>query len=201
MPEPLTFYFDFSSPYSWIAAERINGIAGRHARDVRWRAILLGPLMKETGNRPLLDQPLKGEYTKIDFARCLRFHGLEGRLPSKFPVATVGAARIFHWLRETKGREACQAYALAVFRAYYVDDRDISSREVAAEIAGELGHDPAEALAVNDDPTWKGKLVAEVEAARAAGVFGAPTIVADGEPFWGADRLDMLDDWLSRGGW
>jgi 2-hydroxychromene-2-carboxylate isomerase len=201
MPEPLTFYFDFSSPYSWIAAERINGIAGRHARDVRWRAILLGPLMKETGNRPLLDQPLKGEYTKIDFARCLRFHGLKGGLPSKFPVATVGAARIFHWLRETKGREACQVYALAVFRAYYVDDRDISSREVAAEIAGELGHDPAEALAVNDDPTWKGKLVAEVEAARAAGVFGAPTIVADGEPFWGADRLDMLDDWLSRGGW
>ncbi|WP_413203857.1 2-hydroxychromene-2-carboxylate isomerase [Rhodospirillum sp. A1_3_36] len=201
MPEPLSFYFDFSSPYSWIAAERINGLAARHAREVRWRAIMLGPLLKESGNRPLLDQPLKGDYTRLDFARSLRLYGLKGGLPSKFPVATVGAARIFHWLRKTAGRDVGQAYALAVFRAYFSDGRDISDRAVAADIAGEEGQDREAALVASNDPVWKAKLVAEGNAAREAGVFGAPYILADGEPFWGSDRLDMLDDWLSRGGW
>ncbi|GEO81584.1 2-hydroxychromene-2-carboxylate isomerase [Pararhodospirillum oryzae] len=200
MPEPLTFYFDFTSPYSWIAAERITMIAARHAREVRWRAILVGPLMRESGNEPLLHQPLKGAYFRRDIARCFRLHGLEGRLPAVFPVLTTAAARTFHWVR-AQGREPAQAFALAVFRAYFREGRDIADPAEIAALAATLGHDPDEVLAVTRDPTWKSRLIDEVERARKDGVCGVPYVLVDGEPFWGADRLDMLEAWLSRGGW
>ncbi|ABC22744.1 2-hydroxychromene-2-carboxylate isomerase [Rhodospirillum rubrum] len=200
MPEPLTFYFDFSSPYSWIAAERIGDLAARYGRDVRWRAILLGPLFKESGNRPLINQPIKSDYFRRDFVRCLRLHGLEGDLPAKFPVPTAAAARGFLWLSEI-GEAAAIDYALALFRAYFQDERDISDRLVVADIAAERGHDRGALLSVVEDPAWKGRLVEEVEEARRDGVFGAPFFLVDGEPFWGADRLDMVDTWLAKGGW
>ncbi len=200
MPEPLRFYFDFSSPYSWIAAERIEGLAQRHTREVSWRAIMLGPLMKESGNRPLLDQPLKGDYTRTDFARALRFYGLTGGLPGRFPVATVAAARFFHFIR-IQDREQAKTFALAIFRAYFRDDRDISEKEVVADVAAGMGFDRQLVLDTVNDPEWKERLRDEVDAARKNGVCGVPYFLVDGEPFWGSDRLPMIDDWLSRGGW
>ncbi|WP_041793655.1 2-hydroxychromene-2-carboxylate isomerase [Pararhodospirillum photometricum] len=200
MPEPLTFYFDFTSPYSWIAAERLTQIAQRHTREVRGRAILVGPLMQESGNRPLAEQPLKGAYFRRDVERCFRLYGLTGRLPDVFPLNTAAAARGFHLIRD-QSREAARLYALAVFRAYFQDQRDIGAAEVVADIAAGLGHERAAFLAAITSAPWKQRLFEEVERARKDGVCGVPYVLVDGEPFWGADRLDMIDGWLTRGGW
>jgi 2-hydroxychromene-2-carboxylate isomerase len=89
----------------------------------------------------------------------------------------------------------------ALYRAFFVDDLDISSPEVAASAAATCGIDVKAARAAVDDATIKDALKRANDEAIAAGVFGSPFIVVDGEPFWGLDRLDQIERWLAQGGW
>jgi 2-hydroxychromene-2-carboxylate isomerase/predicted enzyme related to lactoylglutathione lyase len=140
--------------------------------------------------------PLKGPYSKRDFARSARFHGIdEFRMPSRFPIPTQAAGRILLWAKSRDPASAA-AVARAMLRAYWVDDRDISDPEVAAAAAGTAGVDVAAARAVVDDPVWKDALKREVETGLKRGVFGSPFVFADDEPFWGLDRFDQLDWFL-----
>lgn len=198
-PAPLEFYLDFSSPYSYLASEKIDALAARFDRKVKWRPILLGVIFKSTGAAPLTTVPLKGEYSKRDFARSARFMGIPFRQPSRFPLATQGAARAYYWLHDHDCAQA-RAFAHAVFRALYIDDRDISSPEVVLEIAGGLGIDINACASAMSSESYKDRLRSEVDAALKLGVFGAPYIVCDGEPFMGADRLPQLERWLETGG-
>jgi len=87
-----------------------------------------------------------------------------------------------------------------LYRAFFVHERDISKPDIAAEVAGEQGFDVAQARAAVDDPAIKDALKREVEGAIAAGVFGSPFVVVDGEQFWGLDRFDQVERWLREGG-
>jgi 2-hydroxychromene-2-carboxylate isomerase len=197
MPLPIAFHFDFSSPYGYLGAERIEGLAGRHGRSVHWHPFLLGVVFKSTGAQPLTNVPIKGEYAKRDMPRSARFYGVPFRMPSKFPIATQAPARITLWQRE---RDAdVGSLVKALYRAYFVDDRDIGDPEVAADIAGEVGLERAAARAAVDDPAIKDALRREVEASIAKGVFGSPFVFVDDEPFWGIDRFDQVERWLARG--
>ena len=198
-PAPLEFYFDFSSPYSYLASEKIDALAARFGRKVKWRPILLGVVFKTTGAAPLTTVPLKGDYTRLDFIRSARFMGLPAVLPEKFPLATQGAARAYYWLHEQDCNTA-RAFAHAVFRAVFVDGRDVSSPEVVLDLAAQLGIDTAACAAAMNDEKYKQRLKDEVDAALKRGVFGAPLIYCDGEPFMGADRLPQLERWLETGG-
>src|SRR3546814_10341238 len=89
MPTPIDFYFDFSSPYGYLASEQIEALAARHGRTVAWRPILLGVVFQQTGGQPLLDIPLKGGYARHDLARSARLLGLPFQLPASFPFPSV----------------------------------------------------------------------------------------------------------------
>ncbi|HEY7945367.1 MAG: 2-hydroxychromene-2-carboxylate isomerase [Burkholderiales bacterium] len=200
MPAAIEFYFDFSSPYGFLGSERIEALAARHARSVNWHPVLLGVVFKQTGAVPLTQVPLKGDYAKRDFARSARLHGIAFRMPSVFPIATQAPARIVLWLQ--RGQPALAVAVLhALYRAFFVDDVDISSPDRAAAIAAQCGVDGAAARAAIDDPAIKDALKLANEKAIAAGVFGSPFIIVDGEPFWGMDRLEQIDRWLTTGGW
>lgn len=199
MTTPLQFHFDFSSPYGYLASEKIEALAQRHGRGVEWRPMLLGAVFKITGTQPLTLVPLKGAYTRVDLPRTARFHGVPFRMPAKFPIATQAAARIVVWQRERDPAQ-CAPMVKALYRAYFVDDRDISSPDVAADVAAETGADRAQARAAIDDAAVKDGLKRDVDAAIAAGVFGSPYVIVDGEPFWGLDRFDQIERWLETGG-
>jgi 2-hydroxychromene-2-carboxylate isomerase len=201
MAAPLEFYFDFGSPYGYIGAQRIDVIAARHGRGVDWRPMLLGAVFKSEGTQPLTQYPMKGKYSTHDFKRSAREHGIAFNMPTKFPLATVGACRATYWLKQTAADKAVP-FIKAVYAAYFVDGQDISSAEVLADIAAGLGVDRKAFLAGIEDPEIKLKL-REVtdDAIQHRGIFGSPFTIVDGEPFWGADRLDQVDRWLSRGGW
>src|SRR6478672_2999335 len=199
MADPLEFHFDFSSPYGYLASERIEALAARHGRVVDWRPMLLGAAFKVAGTQPLTSIPLKRDYAKRDIDRSARFHGIPLRMPSKFPIATQAPARIVVWQRE-RSAVACAPLVKALYRAYFVDDRDISDPDVAADIAAGAGVDRAAARAANDDQTIKDALRRDVDAALAKGVFGSPFVFVDGEPFWGLDRFDQVERWLAKGG-
>ena len=198
MPSPLDFYFDYSSPYGYLAAMKIDDLAAKYGRGVNWKPILLGAVFKVTGAQPLPTLPLKGDYAKRDIARSARFYDIPLKYPSKFPIASQAPSRAFYWVND---RDPVLARKLAktLYRAYFVDDRDISSPEVTADIAATLGLKRDEVLAALNDPAIKDRLKNEVDAAIKLGVFGSPYIVADGEPFWGVDRLDQIERWLDQG--
>ena len=199
MSEPIQFHFDFSSPYGYLGAETIEALATRHGRSVDWHPFLLGVVFKSTGAQPLTKVPIKGDYAKRDMPRSARFHGVPFRMPPRFPIATQAPARIVLWQR---ARDATRVGALvrALYRAYFVDGRDIGDPDVAADVAGELGLDRAVARAAVDDPAVKDALRNEVETAIAKGVFGSPFVFVDGEPFWGIDRFEQIERWLAQGG-
>ncbi len=200
MAAPIDFYFDFSSPYGYLGAQKIEALAARHGRTVDWRPVLLGAIFKETGSAPLTMIPLKGEYSKRDFARSARFHGIaEFRMPSKFPIPTQAPARIVLW-QKARDPSLVPRIVLALYRAYFVDDVDISSADAAVAVVAKEGVDPDAARAAIDDPAVKDALKREVGEAMSRGVFGSPYVVVDGEPFWGLDRFDQIDRWLATGG-
>ena len=198
MPAPLKFYFDYSSPYGYFAAMQIDGLAAKYDREVNWKPILLGAVFKISGGAPLPTLPLKGPYALRDILRSARFYGVEYQQPSKFPVATQAPARAFYWVN-TRDPALAKRLAQALYRAYFVADRDISSPEITADVAATLGLKRDDVLAALNDPAVKDLLKNEVDAAIKLGVFGSPYIVVDGEPFWGIDRFDQLERWLARG--
>ncbi|EXI80711.1 MAG: 2-hydroxychromene-2-carboxylate isomerase [Candidatus Accumulibacter appositus] len=203
MPEPIDFYFDFSSPYGYLASEKIDELAARHGRKVRWRPILLGVVFKHTGAAPLTLVPLKGEYSLRDFARSARFLGVSYTHPARFPLATQHAARAYYWLRDQDGEQAwerARAFAQAVFRALYVSGRDVAALEVVLELAAQQGADHAALSEALAGVALKQRLKGECEAALAAGVCGSPYMIVDGEPFFGVDRLPQMERWLTSGG-
>lgn len=198
--DAIQFFFDFSSPYAYFASTRIDDLARRHGRECRWRPMLLTPAFQASGNMRLIDQPLKGAYARHDWERMARLMGVPYRFPEPFPIGTVAAARAFWWL-DSLDPERAKMLGRALFHGYFGDNRDISRREVVAAIAAEQGIDSGQVLCAVEDPVWKAKLREETEGAVAAGVFGAPFIVVDGEAFWGVDRLPMVEQWLEQGGW
>jgi 2-hydroxychromene-2-carboxylate isomerase len=190
MKPSIEFYFDFSSPYGYLASHKIEALAAKYGRGVTWRPILLGVAFKATGSGPLPSIPLKGDYAKRDFLRSARFHGVPFRMPEPFPVSTVAACSAFYSLNDPKEQVLL---AKALFRAYFTDNVNIGEASQVLKISNSLGLRPE-----IDSQAVKDKTRAEVEAALAKGVFGSPYIVIDGEPFWGVDRFDQIERWLKE---
>ncbi len=199
MKQAIDFFFDFSSPYSYVANEWIDAMAARHGRSVRRRAILLGATFQVAELKPPVSYPMKREYSLHDFERTARFEGVPYVLPPVFPIPTQNAARVFWWLQETRGEAAAAAWALAGLRAVFTQGAPLHEAPALKALAAVQGLDPAEAEAVWNNPQWKARLKQANDEAIAAGVFGAPYFIVDGEPFWGNDRKPQLERWLASG--
>jgi len=198
MPSPIEFYFDFSSPYSYLASEQIEALAARHGRTVDYKPTLLGAVFRVSGQRPLTEIPVKGEYSRHDFARSARFAGVAFRMPEPFPIATVQAARALLVLQQERPELGPQ-FVHAAFRAYFVDGKNIAEPEVLRQVLRQCGADADAVLQAAAQPQIKERLKAAVDKSMARGVFGAPFIFVDGEPFWGNDRLAQIERWLASG--
>lgn len=199
MSAPIDFWFDFSSPYAYLANEWIDAVAARHGRAVRRHAVLLGALFPVAGLKPPTEHPLKREYVLRDFSRSAHFAGVAYRQPEPFPIPTQNAARLFWWLRDTRGDAAAAAWTRAAYRAYFADGVPLNDPGALKALAAGHGLDPVQAEAVWNDPAWKARLKQANDEAIAAGVFGAPFFRVDGEPFWGQDRRAQIERWLADG--
>jgi 2-hydroxychromene-2-carboxylate isomerase len=195
---PIEFFFDFNSPYGYIAANKIEAIASKHGRTVDWKPFLLGAVFKVTGALPLPEVPMKGEYTRHDFARSARFHDVTYNPPADFPFSPVAASRAVYW---AKADGKASEMTLALYAAALGDAQDIAAPDAVVAIAAKAGFD-ADALAAGlQDPAVKEELKTVTDEAISREIFGAPFMIVDGEGFWGADRLGMVDHWLESGGW
>jgi 2-hydroxychromene-2-carboxylate isomerase len=199
-PGPIEFWFDFSSPYGYLAHYRIDEIAREFGRDVLWRPYLLGVVFKSSGQSPLVAQPMRGPSHVKDMQRTARKQKVPMVLPEGFPMATIAACRAFYWQEAADPRRA-KDLAKALYRAAFAQGRNITTTEVVADVGQELGIDPVALTDGIGAPAVKERLKTETDTAIARGIFGSPFILIDGEPFWGNDRLDDVREWLKTGGW
>lgn len=197
---PVEFWFDFGSPYSYFAALRVEAMAARHGRVVRWRPFLLGVVFKQTGGQPLTPDTPAGRYALHDWQRLARLLQRPFRLPPELPVRAVAPSRAFYWL-EAHDPERAVPFARAVFQRCFGEGRDITRPQSSLHLAAHLGADRHALAAGMTGPAARQRLREATADALRLGVFGAPFFLVDGEPFWGHDRLPMVDQWLQTGGW
>lgn len=193
MRTDIAFYFDFASPYAYLAATRIERLAAAHGKRVHWKPVLLPALSQLAGTQLAPFVPLKWQYVQHDLVRSARQAGIPYRLPPGFPQLLLGPGRAMTWLATAHGEDTAAAFARTCLTAYFGDGVDIGDREVLAGIAGGLGVERAALLAALEDEAVKAAFKQASVDAVAQGVFGVPFMIVDGEPFWGFDRLDQLE--------
>jgi 2-hydroxychromene-2-carboxylate isomerase len=197
MAEPIDFYFDFSSSYSYIGQHRLQELADNHNREVRWRPVALGAIFKSLGTGPHSPETPKGSYVWKDVERSAADAGLPYHWPEPFPFNSLSAARIYYYIAETDESKAIE-WARAVFDSSFGRGKDCSDPAELKKIAGKLGLDAADLLDACNRDEVKQKLKDATAEAMQKGVFGAPTFFVGGDMYWGADRIDQMNRSLGR---
>ena len=189
MTQPIEFWFEFGSNYSYLSAMRIEALAIDAGVDVLWRPFLLGPIFRELGSSssPFVLQPAKGRYMWRDMERQADKFGLPWRRPSAFPRSAVLPMRV---AALSAGEPWIGAYCRRVMQQNWVQDREIDDAAAVREALDGLVPEPDAVLAAALAPDNKLRLRANTEAAAARGIFGAPTFFVGDEMFWGNDRLE-----------
>jgi 2-hydroxychromene-2-carboxylate isomerase len=200
MSKKIEFWFDFSSPYAYIASAQIDALANKHSATIDWQPMLLGAIFKATGSAPLTMRyaPL-AEYAKHDFLRSARFCNVPYNPPDPFPIMTQNTARAALWIKANQP-EKMGAFCRVGLAGLFVGNEGINDLAWIEKTANTCGADGAAAAAACNDSAIKESLKIQCDTALARGIFGAPWIVVEGEAFWGNDRLPQLDSWLAKGG-
>ncbi len=197
MRPKLDFWYEFASTYSYLAALRIGGLARERKVDIVWRPFLLGPIFKAQGwdSSPFNLFPAKGGYMWRDLERLCAAQGLAFRKPDPFPQSSLHAARIA-WTDQMIIHRP--EFSRRVFLAEFAEGRRIDDEAVLAGILRSLDLDDRTITAAARSDKVKLRLRRETDEAIRLGLFGAPSFVtADGELFWGNDRLDAALDWAA----
>jgi 2-hydroxychromene-2-carboxylate isomerase len=191
----LDFFFDLSSPYSYLAATQIGAIADKHGAHLSWRPMVLAAVFKATGNEMPARVAAKAKWMWQDAQRWAAHYGVPFQFTTRFPVNAISAERLVI-AAEAEGKAG--ATALAAFRELWVEDHDITSEAGLRQIAASAGLDVEKALAAIQSQPVKDQLRANTDEAIAKGAFGAPAIFVGDELFWGNDRLHFVEEALRK---
>ncbi len=189
-------FFDIGSPYSYLAATQIEAVAAGTGARVRWRPFLLGAVFKATGNEMPARVAAKARWMLDDIARWAKRYGVPFKMSTRFPLNTLRTERALAAAARIAGEEVVGPFALTLFRAYWVDDKDVSSDDEIRAAATAVRLDADAVIAATDAQETKDLLRANTDEAVRRGAFGAPTIFVGDAMFWGNDRLDLVEDEL-----
>lgn len=195
MGKQAEFFLDVGSPTTYLAWTQLPGICERHNAELILRPMLLGAVFKATGNASPISVPAKGQWMLTDLARFAERYRVPFRLNPHFPVDTLVLMRAAAAVQRDQP-QALKTYLDAVFRAIWVDERDMGDNETVARVLGEADFEPETLLAQTREETIKERLKADTREAVERGVFGAPTVFVGDAMFFGQDRLDFVEEAL-----
>jgi len=191
MAKQIEFFYDYLSPFSYLADTQLPALAKRTDAKIVYRPALLGAIMKATGNGgPLVIQG-KGNYNIVEFQRWAKRYGLPAKFSPHFPFNTI---------RLLRGAIAAQIHGRfpefhsAAFRAIWEQEQDLSKEDALRVLLDAAGIEPA----LIEGAEIKNRLRANREEAVRRGAFGLPTFFVNDEIFWGNDRLDFVEDAVMR---
>jgi 2-hydroxychromene-2-carboxylate isomerase len=193
----MEFWYDFASPWTYLASTQIENVAHRASARLIWRPMLLGAVFKQVGTPdvPALAMP---EYYSRELNLWAEYWNVPFRFTTRFPMRTVTALRL-----ALLAGDRIAPLSHALFEALWVDDRDISDEVELADILKTEGLDAEAMLEQTKQPEAKQKLIDATSEAVKRGVFGSPTFIVkhpEGDIlFWGQDRFELVEKVL--GGW
>ncbi len=196
MTATVEFFYDFASPYTYLASTQIEEICKHHGAKLQWRPFLLGAVFKATGNTPPARIVSKAQYLLEDLRDWAGYFEVPFKFSSTFPPNSLKAMRAA-LVAEREGKIV--PFSQACFKAYWVDDQNISEVEILAAIGEKIGIAREPFLVGIEEPKIKDKLRANTDEAVQRGAFGAPTFFMGDKMFWGQDRLVLLEEALKSG--
>ncbi len=190
----LRFWFEFASTYSYLSALRIKALATQAGVALEWCPFLLGPIFAARGwqTSPFNVYPDKGRHMWRDMERRAAVHGLAFRRPAVFPQNGLLAARV---TLVGLAEGWAPAFVRSAFEAQFVDDENIAERATLEKLIERAGGDARRSFDAAATDAVKSELRRRNDEAGSLGIFGAPTFMADGELFWGDDRLEEAIAW------
>jgi 2-hydroxychromene-2-carboxylate isomerase len=189
----VTVYFDYMSPFAYVAAEVLPAWAQRKGVTLDWQAIDLLALSNYEHGLPY--SQVKRKYTVLDAVRSAEYHGVEIRIPKPHPVRSLRAERLAHL---ASGDDRFEPLHRALFRAAWRDQRDIGEDDVLASCIAAAGGPVDDWLAEAEQAGADARVAEATARAEAAGVFGVPSMLLGGELFWGLDALPTLEWRLAK---
>ena len=194
----LEFFFDYGSPYSYLADTRLAGLQERTGYEIEYRPMLLGGVFKATGNRSPFEETVvpKLKYQSVEMQRWVEYCGAPFQSNPFFPINTLQLMRMAHAARSVG---VFETFHRAAFRGMWEDGQNLGDSDVLAQVLEAAGLDAAKLLALTADPDIKQSLIQTSEDAVARGVFGAPTFFVGEVMFFGNDRLDFVERALGQG--
>src|SRR5688572_13051090 len=195
MTKTVEFYFDVGSPAAYLAWKQLPQLCQEARAAIGYKPMLLGGVFQATGNHSPMTVPAKGRYMVNDLQRFAQRHGIPFNHNPFFPINTLTLMRGATGL-QMRDEARLVPYVDAMYRAIWVDGKDMNAPAVVAEVLQQAGFDPMALLGMANDPEVKDRLKAVTQEAVARGVFGAPTFFVDGQMYWGQDRLDFVKEAL-----
>jgi 2-hydroxychromene-2-carboxylate isomerase len=196
--KPLEFFFDYGSPYSYLADSGLGALAERTGAEVRYRPMLLGGVFKATGNQSPVANPCeaKRSYAALELQRWIAHLGVPFRGNPHFPINTLLLMRT---AVAAQRAGVFEPFHRVVYPAFWAEGENLGEPEVVTRVVEKAGLDAHALLEAAGDPDVKAELRANTEEAVARGAFGAPTFFVEGEMFFGNDRLDFVERALVEG--
>lgn len=190
----IEFYWDLGSTNTYFALKLLPPIAERYEAEIAWHPFNLGHVFK-SNQYELMKEPRDKLNNRLDdLKRWATKYNLPFKRPANFPIKTARALRGALAMRE-KGLEL--AYIEAIFTEYWeLDNGEIGEYVELRKVAERLGVDPDEFEALSESERVRQQLIDSTDTARERGVFGAPSMILDGELYWGKDRMDFIEDQL-----
>ncbi len=192
MSQPIEFFFDIGSPYSYLAATQIDEVAARAGTEAIWKPFLLGAVFKAVGNTMPAKVKPKGAWMFQDLGQWADHYGVPFQMSSHFPINSLLAQRALVAARHVDA-DRVSAFALTLFRDYWAEDVDVSEADAVVDAAGRSGFDGANVVELASDQAIKDELRALTEEAVERGAFGAPTFFVGEQMLWGNDRLHFVE--------
>ncbi len=199
MSRSIAYYFTVVSPWAYIGHDLFTRIARKHGATIDYRPVNLGEVFPQSGGLPLTKRhPLRVAYRTMELKRWREKRGLDFALkPKGWPFDPGLADRVALALL-ARGEDP-NAYLSNAFRAVFETELNLGDAANVAAVLKESGHDADVLIADAQSQPIRDAYAANNDRALAAGVFGSPSFVLDGEVFWGQDRIEALDDALTSG--
>ncbi|AUG03336.1 disulfide bond formation protein DsbA [Pseudomonas sp. 09C 129] len=196
MSKTVEFFFDLGSPTSYLAYTQLPKICAQTGSQLIYQPMLLGGVFKVTGNASPISIPAKGRYMLQDLARYAKRYEVPLAFNPHFPINTLLLMRAVTGI-QLRHPQRFIAFIDCLFRALWVEKRNLNDQATVAAVLSEGGFDPQEVLALTNDEEVKNALKDKTEQALQRGVFGAPSMFVDNQLFFGQDRLDFVLEALS----
>lgn len=197
MATTIEFWFDFSSPCAYFASLELEQRLGRFTDTIRWRPYLMGVAFQKTGMQSLSRSPMRGDYARHDWQRIAGWKDVPFTLRDDHPFPSQNLARTYYWFVDRGSTEAV-GFAKGAFHRYFGEGRPLRSKEDVLSLAAQYACDTEPLIDWLKSDSARHMLRERTTEALDKGVFGSPFFLAGKEPFWGWDRMAMLEEWLER---